>query len=127
MKCKVFINKFATACDEIYEIVGDKPEYTKKDGERMIVGAFPIFSKAFEIPTSEVEKNMDVIAEKMKKYLPSLTKFSSFEGSLLALAFSILEGTGREGSHFGQTILLRSLFLGGIRFSNNVEKPTPIK
>lgn len=122
MKFKVFINKFATACDEIYEIVGDKPEYSKKDGAIMFEGAFPIFSKAFEIPDSEMEKNMDVITEKLRIHMPVLSRNNSFEGCLLALAFSILEGTKREKNNFGKSIMFRSLFLGGIRFTNDVGK-----
>ncbi len=115
MKLSEFNKAFPAACDKIYKTVGNKIEYNKKDAVRMSKKMIPIMATEFGIPKKDIIDHQDLISEIFLDISPAYIKIQKFDGILLACAFALLEGTGREKRGFGKWLMIRSIFMGGIK------------
>ena len=121
MKLRDFNTKYSMACDKIYKTVGNKEQYKKKDAVKMSKKAMAIIAAEFSIDKDEVKANELQITELLNEYSSTLVKVQGFDGILLACAFAVLEGTGKEKVGFGKWLMFRSVFMGGIKSSVHQE------
>ncbi len=118
MKFREFKKIYPEACDEIYNIIGDKKEYSKKDALKMAKKAIPIFAKRFQISKKSINERQQEIDERISDYVEPFFKVNGFDGILMGICFGLLEGSGKEKIGFGKWTMVKSLFCGGITLSN---------
>ena len=120
MKLADFNNKYSKACDKVYSTVGHKEYYKKKYAIKMSKRALKIMANEFGISMSLISEHELRIAEILNDYTFTLFKAQGFDGILLSCAFAALEGTGMERPGFGKWLMFRSIFLSGIKSSENI-------
>ncbi len=110
-----FNKTFGKTCDDIYKLVGEKENYNKNDAEIMLKGAPEIILRNYKIDINRYNAFENKILSLSVKYAEKLSVTMGFEGSILAMTFGILEGTGIIGINGGQKLLLQATLNGGLK------------